>query len=313
MSDTAEIIQFPDRRDDGQAPAQDRGRSIQVEDGYTRTANAIVDALMKAPLTSREARIVRAVERATYGWNKPSAWLAASVLAEMTGMPEGKCSETLNALIRKRVLVRLGGSRSPVKINKQIDEWNFTAQKSRVTPKRKDAPTWGESPQNGVTESPQDGVTNKDRKDIPPLTSFEGDSDPSPKKSKPTVSKKTAKAKPASLDLTDLPSGVSEDAAKAFIDHRKALKKPLTQRALMLSLGEAVKASEAISGMTPDQAIDETILAGWQGVKAQWLINRQGGRGAQPQRNDGRKGFAQPMPVGSYGTNDMELPEWARE
>lgn len=32
-----------------------------------------------------------------------------------------------------------------------------------------------------------------------------------------------------------------------------------------------------------------------------------------PQRSDGRMGFAQPMPVGSYGTNDLELPEWARD
>lgn len=32
-----------------------------------------------------------------------------------------------------------------------------------------------------------------------------------------------------------------------------------------------------------------------------------------PQRQDGRMGFAQPMPVGSYGTNDLELPAWARD
>ncbi|BCB62199.1 hypothetical protein HaloA020_29000 [Halomonas sp. A020] len=288
-------------------------RSIQVEDGYTRTANALVEAFARAPLTSREARVIRVIERMTYGWNKAEDWIAASVISEKTGMPEGKCSETLNSLIRKKVVTRNGGGRSPVRINKNVEEWDFTAQKSRVTPKQKPKSKWGESPQNGVSQSPQNGVAPKDRKDKPLLTTFEGDSDPAPKNPKPAAPKKTSKAKPVALDLTDLPNGVSAEAAKAFIDHRKALKKPLTQRALMLALGEAVKASEAIPGMTPDEAIDEAILAGWQGVKAQWLINRQGGRGAQPQRQDGRMGFAQPMPVGSYGTNDLELPAWARD
>ncbi|WP_336273758.1 replication protein [Vreelandella indica] len=311
MSNLAHISDH--ERYQAQQQAAPESRSIQVEDGYTRTANALVEAFMRAPLTSREARVIRVIERMTYGWNKAEDWIAASVISEMTGMPEGKCSETLNSLIRKKVVTRRGGGRSPVRINKTVSEWDFTAQKARVTPKRKADPEWGESPQNGVSESPQNGVTPKDMKDKPHLTTFDGDSDSAPENPKPAAPKKPAKAKPAALDLTDLPSGVSAEAAKAFIDHRKALKKPLTQRALTLALGEAVKASEAIPGMTPDQAIDEAILAGWQGVKAQWLINRLGGCGASPQRSDGRKGFAQPMPVGSYGANDLELPEWARD
>lgn len=145
-------------------PPPDR-KGAQLEDGYTRTANKLVEAFAKAPLTSREARIIRAVERATYGWNKPSAWLAQDVLAKMTELSPKRCSEALNSLIRKRVLIREGGSRSPVKINKHVDEWNFSSQKSRVTPKSAQEPKWGHCPQDGVTERPQDGDTNKDRKD----------------------------------------------------------------------------------------------------------------------------------------------------
>lgn len=156
-----------------------------------------------------------------------------------------------------------------------------------------------------------------------PLTTFGGDaSNDSPKlelappngttEPKP---KSSPKPKATKLDLTNLPEGVSVDAAQAFIDHRKALKKPLTQRALTLALGEAVKASQAIPGMTPDQAIDEAILAGWQGVKAQWLINRQDGNGMPTRaRHDGRKGFVQPKPVGTYTPTDMDnLPDWMRD
>lgn len=174
MADTAEIYQFPGR-ENGPQPDPDRaGRSIQVEDGFTRTANPLVEAFARSPLTSREARVIRVVERMTYGWNKAEDWIAASVISEMTGMSEGKCSETLNGLIRKRVLIRNGGGRSPVRINKDIDQWDFTAQKARVTPKRKAETTWGKSPQNGVSESPQNGETPKDRKDMN-TPSYEGE------------------------------------------------------------------------------------------------------------------------------------------
>lgn len=177
MTQTAEVFQFPNPPD---RPVVEK-RGAQLEDGYTRTANELVEGFMQAPLTSREARVIRAFERATFGWNQSSAWLAASTLSKMTGMPEGKCSEALNSLIRKRVLIRQGGSRSPCCINTVVSEWDFTAQKGRATPKRKPAPEWGESPQDGVTESPQDGETYKDRKD----NSVPKGTDDTSKKSKP--------------------------------------------------------------------------------------------------------------------------------
>lgn len=163
MSNLAHISDH-ERYQVAETPAPER-RSIQVEDGYTRTANAIVEAFCKAPLTSREARVIRVIERMTYGWRKAEDWIAASVISEMTGISEGKCSETLNTLIRKKVVTRNGGGRSPVRINKNISEWDFTAQKSRVTPKQKANPEWGESPQVGVSQSPQVGDTPKERKE----------------------------------------------------------------------------------------------------------------------------------------------------
>ncbi|MGP9796167.1 replication protein [Halomonas sp. 86] len=179
MSNLAHISDH-ERYQVAETPAPER-RSIQVEDGYTRTANPIVEAFCRAPLTSREARVIRVIERMTYGWRKAEDWIAASVISEMTGISEGKCSETLNALIRKKVVTRNGGGRSPVRINKNVDEWDFTAQKSRVTPKQKPKTTWGESPQNGVSQSPQDGVTPKERKE----RLLSKDSNNSSKKSSP--------------------------------------------------------------------------------------------------------------------------------
>lgn len=181
MSNLAQISDH-ERYQVAETPAPER-RSIQVEDGYTRTANAIVEAFCRAPLTSREARVIRVIERMTYGWRKAEDWIAASIISEMTGISEGKCSETLNSLIRKKVVTRNGGGRSPVRINKEVSEWDFTAQRSRVTPKQKPKSLWGDSPQVGVSQSPQDGVAPKERKEsIEPKGSISTSKKSSPKK-----------------------------------------------------------------------------------------------------------------------------------
>lgn len=158
-------------------------KGAQLEDGYVRTANAIVEALCKAPLTSREARVVRAVERATFGWDRSSARLSQSVLAKMTGLTSKRCSEAVNGLLAKKVLRRDGGSQAPIGINTRISEWDFSAQKSRVSPKRKPDPTWGLRPQNGDEKRPQDGDTNTDTTDtLEPKGSRKSSKKSSPKK-----------------------------------------------------------------------------------------------------------------------------------
>jgi len=247
-----------------------------VEDGFTRTANPLVEAFARTPLTSREARIIRVVERLTYGWQRPEARITVETFSKMTGLPESKASEAVSSLLRRKVLVRAGGSRSPVKINKRVREWDYSDHQARVSPKRPEDPKRGESHQDGETEIHQDGEAYKERKDIPPLPSVEGEGpspDPEPK-AKPA--KASPKAKPTQLDLSNLPADVTVEAVQGFIEHRKALKKPLTQRALNLNVNEALRAAERIPGMTADQALDETVMTGWQAVKADWLARRQG-------------------------------------
>lgn len=158
------LVQLSDHKrfqaQDNAAPIR---KGAQLEDGYVRTANALVEALCKAPLTSREARIVRAVERATFGWDRSTSRLSQSVLAKMTGLTPKRCSEAVNSLLAKKVLRREGGSQAPIGINTRIDEWDFSAQKSRPSPKRKAGTDWGHSPQDGDEIRPQDGYTDTDK------------------------------------------------------------------------------------------------------------------------------------------------------
>ena len=83
-------------------------------------------------------------------------------------------------------------------------------------------------------------------------------------------------SKGSALDLSKAPEGVSEETAKDFISHRKALKKPLTQRAFDLCMGQASKAGEY--GLTPEQVIEEAMARGWQLPKPEWAAKSLGVR-----------------------------------
>lgn len=73
------------------------------------------------------------------------------------------------------------------------------------------------------------------------------------------------------LDLSNLPDGISEQTAKDFIEHRKLIKKPLTQRALNTCMAIAAKAPG--HSLTPEQVIDETITRGWMKPEPEWVAN----------------------------------------
>lgn len=67
-------------------------------------------------------------------------------------------------------------------------------------------------------------------------------------------------------------SGVLSPAkAKAVVDHRQRIRKPLTADAAELLAKTFARTGEV--GWTPDQAADEMISRGWQGVKLDWLQN----------------------------------------
>lgn len=75
------------------------------------------------------------------------------------------------------------------------------------------------------------------------------------------------------IDLSEICFyNVSESAAKSFIDYRKEIKKPLTQRAFNLCLAEAVKCGTL--NLTPDEVLDKTQVWGWQAPNFAYTANK---------------------------------------
>lgn len=99
--------------------------------GYCRVVNALAEGLAASSLTSLEHRIVWAVIRLTYGWQKGKDRIAASQLAEVTGLTRQKCSSTLAGLIERRVILREGGSKSPIKVNTKIEQWESREKRTK--------------------------------------------------------------------------------------------------------------------------------------------------------------------------------------
>ena len=70
--------------------------------------------------------------------------------------------------------------------------------------------------------------------------------------------------------------GISDEAALEFVDWRKSIKKPLTQRAFERALKEAFRCTTL--GITADRAIEICIDKGWQGITFEYVKAEMGRR-----------------------------------
>lgn len=78
--------------------------------------------------------------------------------------------------------------------------------------------------------------------------------------------KKSNRQKDARAIRIDMPEWLSPDSWNDWVEHRKSMRKPLTQRAAELSIREL--ASLQAQGFDPAKIINTSILNGWQGLFA---------------------------------------------
>ncbi|WP_429499141.1 replication protein [Robbsia andropogonis] len=113
--------------------------SPQVQDGYTRIANELLEAMLSAGLTSRQWTVLMAVIRKTYGFNKKADDIALRQLSEMTGIAKAHVSVTLRELVERNIVVRVPGKFAhELSINKRYVEWKGVTKS--VTQKIKEVP-----------------------------------------------------------------------------------------------------------------------------------------------------------------------------
>jgi phage replication O-like protein O len=91
-----------------------------LSNGYTKIANEIVEALARTYLTSYETRVLYAILRKTYGWEKKEDWISISQFVEITGLHRSHISRSLLLLSLRNIITKRGNK---ISFNKYWSQW----------------------------------------------------------------------------------------------------------------------------------------------------------------------------------------------
>lgn len=104
----------------------------QTENGFTRLADELLDALIRYPFTKRQYKVLLAVIRKTYGFQKREDDISASQLAAMTGLDRANVVRVVNELVKSEVLNRRAGHYGQLLgINNDCETWAVPKQHQR--------------------------------------------------------------------------------------------------------------------------------------------------------------------------------------
>ena len=80
----------------------------QIENGFTKIANEIVEQLARTQLSGYESRILWVIWRKIYGWNKKQDIISISQFQKLTGLDRRHVQRTLNRLIERNIVTKNG-------------------------------------------------------------------------------------------------------------------------------------------------------------------------------------------------------------
>lgn len=200
----------------------------QCEDGYTKIANELLEALCSIRIPGESMQIFLTILRKTYGYGKKKDKISISQFVESTGIRKTHIARSLDKLIEVNVIiaenVTNNGNKTSVtyQINKHYDTW-------KALPKKGTLPILGTKvTQNGNKSNPKWGLQKKERK------------------------KENNK-----VELLEICQ-----AWKAYIEMRKLIKKPMTDYAMQLRVNDLFKLMA--KGEDPLAVLNQSISNSWQ-------------------------------------------------
>lgn len=98
--------------------------SPQVEDGYTRIANELLEAIYKSDLSGAEFRVLLCIIRKTYGFHSKSTSMKQSEIVNRTGLHKSTISRVIGVLMARNI-VKVNGA---VGINKDWEKWEEVSE-----------------------------------------------------------------------------------------------------------------------------------------------------------------------------------------
>ena len=118
--------------------------TADIENGYTRIANEIADAMCQLKCSNYESRFLWALFRKTYGFHKKEDFISLTQFSVLTGIPSQHIARTKTKLIEKGIIYSKG---KKIGFNKELHNWVVPIQvvPNEVVPKQVTASTYSGS------------------------------------------------------------------------------------------------------------------------------------------------------------------------
>ncbi|WP_421052094.1 replication protein [Klebsiella quasipneumoniae] len=284
MANTAEVINFP-----VPVVALQELRVADLDDGFTRIANELLEAVMHAGLSQHQLLVFMAVMRKTYGFNKKSDWVSNEQISVLTGILPHKCSAAKSTLVKRGILTQTG---RVIGINKAVSEWSSLPVKGTEKKPYLKKVTLPESGKRSLPESGNayypNQVNTKDKH-----TKDNKDNINNPPKSPRAVS--------FDASAVQLPDWLSAEIWSSWVAYRRDLKKPIKSQQ---TVTQAINLLDRcrLNGYSPEEIINQSIANGWQGLFEP--------KGARPQRRQESR-VTERFADKDYGKT--EIPDWMRD
>ncbi len=102
----------------------------QLEDGYTKIANEILEDLCHINLSAYQTRILHFIFRKTYGFNKKEDWISVSQIVSATGIHKSHVSRTKKELLLRKLVISNGNK---IAFQKNSTLWKELPKEVTVT------------------------------------------------------------------------------------------------------------------------------------------------------------------------------------
>ncbi|MCX3187781.1 replication protein [Escherichia coli] len=281
MTNTAKILNFGR----GNFAEQER-RVADIDDGYTRFANELLEAIASADLTARQLKVMLAYVRKTYGFNKKTDRIADEQIAQLTGLSRQNVNKAKKELISMNCLFMDGNQ---IGVNREVSAWQFS-KCLQVS--------------NFVSKLETKNVSKLETLNVSKLETHKRHSLKTKENiNKPPISPKKISQKFDPLE-TELPDWLSAETWLSWVTYRKEIGKSIKSKQ---SVTQAINVlSRSLEkGYTPEEIINQSIASGWQGIFEP--KTPKGKSQPRPQPRAMQENFA----AKDYG--QTEMPSWAQE
>ena len=153
----------------------ERKGNPQIEDGYTKIANELLEIIYKAPFNATQLKIMLCVVRFTYGFRRKTGRLSISYIATAINRDYRNVQREINNLVDLNILISEKNSSTSCRklgINKKYNTWEIETHgetaigENTVSTHGEIAKsTHGEMTVNLTADSPSKKVKSKERKE----------------------------------------------------------------------------------------------------------------------------------------------------